>query len=157
MLAYEEDKMIRKAFLLMSVIISAILLISCSYFSGGKSASGGAPPKGKQIKGVTFTGIVTGDFVHLEFKTATGEALSFFTSEEGMDYFLEVHKNSQMDIWVTPQMIERPGAPAKEQVEAIKEANAGGITYTKWWADQKAKMSMEEIHKTYDPLIQKYE
>ena len=121
-----------------------------------EKGEGATSTQGRELKGATFTGIVIGDFVHLEFKSQTGEDLSFFQGAEGIDYFLVLHKEGPMDIRVAPQMLQRPGADEQEKVEAVVEVSAGGTTFTQWWSEQKAKISMEEIRKTYDPLVEKY-
>jgi hypothetical protein len=122
--------------------------------AGADTGPGAVSPKGREIKGITFTGIAITDFVHLGFEAPTGKEYDLSPGAEGMDYFVAVHKEVPMDVRVVTEMVDTPGGE-KMQMDIIQEISAGGTPYTQWWAEQKAKMTMEEIRKTYDPIVLK--
>jgi uncharacterized cupredoxin-like copper-binding protein len=107
----------------------------------------------RTVKGY-FTGFEVGDYLHALIKTSAGSEISFFVTQRGMKYFLALHKGQPMEF--TYQVVDTY-LPEPDDIETIKRLVAtkvGDETYSNWWRQIKARLTMRQIQETYDPMVQ---
>ena len=110
----------------------------------------------KYITGTTV-GFEMGDYQHVEIQLTKGKKMSFFIFKPGLDFFLAVHKESELQLTYEIANVNIPESGGLMKLERLVSAKTGTVTYENWWKQMKAKYSMEQLVNKYEPLVTKYQ
>lgn len=137
-------------------IFATLLLVLLSSLAIAQKESDEKVISTKTVQGRTI-GFQMGDYQHVDIRRTNGRRKSFFIFKGGLDYFLAVHKNSLVTYTYEVADVNIPENGGKTRVERITSAKVGNLPFEKWWKQQTARSSVEELDKKYRQLVEKYE
>lgn len=102
-----------------------------------------------------FLRFEVGDYVHAVIKDAKGKERSFYLGGVGLDFYLAINaaKSGSFTYQKVNAHIEEAGG--RIDLERMESAKIGKQGSDSWWKSQLKKMSVDDINKKYQPLVDK--
>ncbi len=89
-------------------------------------------------------------------KKQDGGNLSLFIWKPGIEYFLALHENQQLEFTYEMINVAIPGQGVIIKINHLTSAKANTLTYEDWWKAIHAKYSLGRLNRECRALIEKY-
>ena len=102
-----------------------------------------------------FLRFEVGDYVHAVIKDSKGKEMSFYLGGVGLDFYLAINaaKTGSFTYQKVNAYVEEAGGRIDfHRIESAKFGKQGSVS---WWKSQLKKMSVDDINKKYQPLVDK--